>query len=231
MFWFPGNGGRVSTLRKGLVECWQFEVGASLGKSSLGHEATPVNTPTQVDGRTGNGVQLTAASTQYLSILAASAGDFYPAGADFTVGGWFYLDTLGTQRFLFDRYAASNLCWGVLIQSSNRLAFNVSTDGTAAIAAVITSPTAASGVWNNFMAWRSGDATWVSLNNGAAVSGAVTGALFNGTANLNIGIRNNGASDPWNGRLDTICYWNRALSDVERAAFYRNGVGWGYPFR
>jgi hypothetical protein len=225
MLWLPSYRGRTSSLRGGLVECWQFENAANLGLAAKGHNATATNTPTQVDGKTGYGVQLTAASTQYLQILSGSATDFYPAGADFTVGGWFYLDTLGVQRFLFDRYAASNLCWGVLIQSSNRLAFNVSTDGTAAIAAVITSPTAASGVWNNFVAWRSGDATWVSLNNGTAVSGAVTGALFNTSAHLNIGIRNNGATDPWNGRLDTICYWNRALSDVERTEFYRNGVG------
>jgi len=62
-------------------------------------------------------------------------------------------------------------------------------------------------------------------NSGTLSGGPVTGSIKNSTANALIGARSGGSTEGFNGTLDEVRIYNRALTAAEISALYNSGAG------
>lgn len=220
-----------STLYTGLQAFWKLAEASGTRADEWGdNDLTDNNTVTGNPGKIGNACQFTAANSEYLSVVdnaALSMGDF-----DFTIAGWVYLDSLGVLRWAVSKYGSGTTQeYGIYVDTSNRMNFFVSPDGTLFTLVTNTSVTLTTGTWYFVCAWHDATANTINLsvNNGTAASAAHTTGVWNGPSSFLLGARAAG-TEPWNGRLDAWGVWKKALSASERTTLYNAGTGVEHPF-
>lgn len=218
-----------STLYTGLQAFWKLDEASGTRVDQWGdNDLTDNNTVTQVAGKIGNAAQFTAANSEYLSIVdnaSLSMGDF-----DFSIARWVYLDSLGVSRAVVSKWAGVSSEYVVQTTTANQLQFAVSNNGTAFTDIINTSVTFSASTWYFFVAWHdaTGNTINLSINNGTAASAAHTTGVFNGSSPVQVGAVATAAF--WNGRIDALGIWKKALSAGERTSLYNGGAGLETPF-
>lgn len=103
----------------------------------------------------------------------------------------------------------------------------VSGDGSAQTGKAWTGGALSTGVWA-MLAWQhdaAGNTVGISVNGAAFQTAGHTTGIFNGTSRFNIGESGLNAFQYWDGLIDMVGVWKRALSGAEITELYNAGAG------
>jgi hypothetical protein len=230
-------------LSDNIVSYWKLDAasGNASDSSASGYTLTNNNTATYGAAVLNNGVTMSAASSQYLSISNASGPSLGVIG-NLTIAMWVNLTTLmGTN----DGYMLA----GKAFISPNSLGYYFYLDdqsGTKNIHFVAGSNGSA---WTDVsVTWTPSATTWYHLavtyntsgssnvkfylngsQQGATKTNANTSIFNPTTAAFMLGHRNDGVYN-YNGKMDEVGVWARELSGSEISQLYNGGAGLSYPF-
>jgi hypothetical protein len=199
---------------KGLVGYWKFEEGSgttAYDSSGNGNNGTWSGTGTHyTTGKVGSYSGQFATTTSDYVVTPTS--NLFAFSGDFTLSGWFYIPQLPSTYFVYKASATSGGLSALI--GPNR--FSV---GKSLISEnVIISYTPPTSQWFYLVFVRSGATVYCYYNGTQIGSGTFTWSYPAG--NTIIGIDGNYASYPFNGLIDDVRIYNRALSSAEISAIY-----------
>jgi len=197
---------------------------------------TEVNTPTAAtgfDGEANGAYQLTASSSEYLSVADNAALDIT---GDMTIEAWVYADSTPStnQRGIVAKWAGSNEAYRFLNKdiggSTAGLAFRVDTSGGEGEASWAYSLSASQWYYLAVTYDQStGTATlYVDGVSQGTSSTSQTGAINSTGADLKIGLDDSAGSGYWDGRIDEVKISTRIKSAEEIAKYYSGTVSAKY---
>lgn len=177
-----------------------------------------VNSPTWSTGKIGNALTFDGAN-DYAVMPSNSAISQFGTG-EFTVSVW-YKSSSATDQFLIDnKTAGTNLAgYDVFLSPSGAANFRVA-DGTTQHVAI--SPIGLSdGLWHHLVGTRSSAGLKIYID-GTQAGTNTNGGAFNVTnsTNMYFGSYNSTPSLPFNGSMDEVRFYNRALSATEISNMY-----------
>lgn len=218
----------------GLKGYWSFngqDVRSTLAydRSGAGNDGTLTLGPVPAIGKIGQSLNFDG-SDDYVSVNDADSLDIGDTD-DLTLVGWFYRDTFTTDDVLMAKrnttLAASAGYIAYLESTSDKIYFEVS-DGTDEYQLVSTATFATAG-WNHFaIVWDQDSAANSEIYvNGVADSAVDTGTIgsigdLSNTRPFGLGVTSL-AAGPYDGRIDEMRMYKRALSAAEIAALYNQG--------
>jgi hypothetical protein len=215
-----GSATLVLTITNGLVLYWKLDETSgtvAADSSGNGYNGTVINGGAWSAGEINGGLSLNAASSQYVVTASSLSSQF--AGGNVTIAVWFkattggvIVDELGGQ--------ALNASW-------HDSQIEILDDGTVHVRvwnnAGLTLGTVSFGTWNHaILRYNNATQTTDGFLNGVKSAGSVSGAkqwpgalyyALGGTDTTNLG---SGAY--FNGVVDDLHIYNRALSDAEASA-------------
>jgi|GEM_PF-4116603 hypothetical protein len=211
---------------------WKLSGGVWTDTSGNGNDlAASASAPTQTTGH-GGGANLAASfvhtSSQYLHITDATQ-----TGLDITwsitISGWVKPTRNGVVEILWSKSGASGqYSYGVYRNTGNQIVFQLSANGTSNTSA-ISSTTVLKDNMYHVACVSDGTDMRIYINGSLAVTPvSYTGSIFNSNSDLVIGA--NGPKDNyfWNGTLDDVAIWSRALSAGEVSQLYALGDDFPY---
>ena len=204
----------------GPVAWWKFdETSGTIASDSSGNNntGTLINGPVFVSGRINNALSLDGINE---FVDAANPTSLQITGR-LTVSAW--INTKTGDGVPVSKYNFSNntRSWRLYVTPTNILAFTVSSDGVAA--QDLQSPTSISlNTWQYITATYDGARITLYINGTSVASTPYTAGLFNSSAHVIVGDNANGGN-PFNGQIDDVRIYNRALSATEVSALY-NGA-------
>ena len=218
----------MADLTEGLVAHWpldEVDGNVAVDASGNGHDGTLENGPEWTDdSRMGTGALSFDGVDDVVSIGSFDVVD----GSGITIAGWFMLETLGDDPRLISKATAGSTGdhWYMLgVKSSeNRLRLRLKTDGT-------TGDLKAGSI--DVDVWIHAAATWDGSTMFLYQDGVEVGALPKGgdldvdpKVEMAIGNqpRASGDSAPFNGIIDDVAIWNRALTAKEINELMANGI-------
>jgi RHS repeat-associated protein len=115
--------------------------------------------------------------------------------------------------------------------TSDRFIFYASYDGTNFNGVTANNfGSLSTGTWYYVAAWYDGSGSLnIQVNNGTPNTTGWAHSIYDGTADFEIGGRNDNGGTFANGRIDEVSFWKRMLTATERAALYDSGAGCQYP--
>lgn len=170
-----------------------------------------------------NAADFNASNLEYLS---SSSSDF-KTGSAFAISCWVQVDAVIGQQVIFGRLAGGgNICYELVLSSSNKWAFTTGFNGTGAEVQVADSGTVMPDTWYFLMCYYDGATeTGISVNGGAFTTATVTG-VFVGTTDALIG--RDGFGTYLTGGLDDLAFWSAKPTDDLRDSVYNSGSGKAY---
>jgi hypothetical protein len=218
-------------LKDNLVAVWELDEASGNAIDVHGpHDATETDgTIGAASGPSGlSGARdLEAGDTEWFAV--ADHADLSGADADWSVCGWFYIESAGTRVVVSKWLTTGNQREFQVLTISGILRFTVSGNGTAATS-VDDTTSLSTATWYWFCCWHDAAANTINIqvNNGTPVSIAHSTGTLNGTGNFVLGAQSAGGS-PWDGLLAQIAYWKgRYPTSDERAEIYAAGAGLPY---
>ncbi len=206
----------------GLAGAWSFEEGngtTATDGSGRGNTGTlsgfalSGSTSNWVTGRIGRALNFDG-SDDYVSVADSTALD---VSTSFTMSGWVKLAATGEDSAIFDSGTQSNH-WLVQIESvSNKIDFV-----ERAIADNVSNTSLTAGTWYHVVVVKSGDSgtNLTFYLNGQADGTASVGSVTVPSGNKTIGNWTESNAQTFNGGIDEVHIYNRALSATEVAALY-----------
>ncbi len=143
-----------------------------------------------------------------VTIADNAAFDF---STGFTAEAWLNPDELSTQTYL-SQYDTNQKAFAFILLASGRVEFTVTTDGTTDEYFESTA-TIAAGEWSHVALTFDGATMKAYINGVATGTNAVAGTMFDSTAPIEIGARNN--AHFFNGSIDEVRIWSRVLTATE----------------
>lgn len=229
----------VSSLLYGLAAYWSLDEAsdgsapvARLDSTAYNNDLSDNNTTPSAAGKIGNAAAFTAANQEYLYI--ADNASLSMSDHDFMVCGWVYLTTKATNQHILNKWVAATANREYALyydQATDRFRFIATTDGITSVSAyadAFGSPSI--NTWYFFSAYHNSETNfiYISINNGAANSGAISGGIFNGNSNFVIGALI--GSIYGSARVDEVGVWKRLLTSAEQISLYNTGAGLSRPF-
>lgn len=219
------------TLTTGLQAWYNLEADGTDEFST--NNMTGTGGPTFTTGKIGNAVSVVRASTQYESI-ASSLGY---SGSSYSISGWIYVTSTPASGQLYTLADVSettnntDLWIGYYNNAGTPSIFAARTRHGTADDGPITAQTLTLNTWYHWAVTYDG-ANVRSYLNGSLLGGptAASGTGGVGTATVAY-IGTGGAGNTahlFDGRLDLVGYWNKALSTTEISDLYNGGAGNAY---
>ena len=143
-----------------------------------------------------------------ITIEDNAAFDF---SSGFTAEAWINPDVLGTQTYL-SQYANGQEAFAFILLASGKIEFTITKNGSTDLYFESLTPITA-GSWSHVALTFDGTTVRAYINGVASGTNAVSGTLFNSTAPIEIGARNN--AHFFNGNIDEVRIWTRVLSAAE----------------
>lgn len=234
---------QFNLLSDGLVSFWRLEEkdGQTSFRDSLGtNDLTEGGAVTQATGAdvTSHSAfgQTISGGGNYLEIVDGSQTGLEPGAGDFSIGGWLKTtgDGSGSNRSFISKYASDpqfsyTLLIGGSVAGANKVRFVWSDDGSAQDTYTTDSDTVTQNQWNHVvLVWdRSGTpAIYIDgVESASTIGGSVTD-IKNSTAPFRLGER--GTNDfPFDGVMDEVFYFDRALSVDDVSNIYQYGISDG----
>lgn len=225
----PLEARRMLSLSSGLQGYWQFE-GDGLDSSEYGRDLVIEGGAGFAPGRFGQALDLHRDNAQY-AVRPMSDAAFNLGGGDFTIQIWInfangWTSTSPHSYTLIEKFVgASGPGWSFEINydsaSTQKLTFH------GAGSSVSTAVPFTTDHWHHLIVRRSGSTFTLFFDGQPALTATRTAAVSENEMPLLIGKRNapSGQNHAFDGRLDDVATWNRALSDSEIAALSNQGTG------
>ncbi len=207
----------------GLVVWYKFDETSgttAYDSSGNGRNATLVNGPTWVAGRSGNAVNLDG-SNDYVSLPAGMVSGL----SDFTIATWVRLDTTGSWRRVFDFGTGTTVNMFLTPQSSaGTVRFAITTGGASAEQRINGTAALPTGSWVHVAVTKAGNVGTLYVNGTAVGTNSnmtlSPSSLGNTTQNW-LGRSQYSADAYLDGQLDDFRIYNRALSAAEISSLYQ----------
>lgn len=230
MFTYPvfGGGGLVgdlSSIKTNLMAWWTLDQTSGTRTDSHGsyHLNLPYGTTSYRAGKHGNAFDTTNAG--FYAIDTAGSAAFNFGHGDFSLAGWFYLDTFQLNRALLSKIGAQG--WMLYFDApvSNRLSFWISGSPLAAH----TWDAGDTGRWVFVKAYHDGvnDEVGLALDDADFTTEAYSGGTGSTNNYFLMGAYNN-IGGQIDGALDEWGIWNRVLTPAEWVGLYNAGAGVAY---
>ena len=193
---------------------WRLESDGS-DETANNYDLTAVNSPTHATGKFGNGVDLERDNTTYYKVASATNLNITSSK---TVSCWIKPESTGLWQTILTHSDGTTTGYDFFLTASNTIRFG--DWGLTTNDSISSDITLAVGTWYHVVGiW---DATnnvisvWV---NGVKKSLATTGSSASDTGELRIGADRT-SSNAFDGIIDDVAVFNRALSDYEVKALY-----------
>lgn len=219
---------RPSTLNSGLVGWRTFDGkdvvnGAAIDSSISGNNGNMFGIATSTfysAGKIGQGFNFDGVN-DYVNM-----GDVLDASsASMSVSAWIKLNKLNAnQKIVYKNHSVSPWeSWELYIDTANEASFQMANTSASYFSAG-TDPLSA-GVWYHLVGVKNGNDLSIYLNgvNGSSWTGTVSGTVQNGNGGLLFGVDAVGGSSLFNGIIDDVRIYNRALSAAEIKLLYNMG--------
>jgi len=213
-----------SSLRQGLVGAWCPSLGASglslIDRSGQNNHGTLTNMGEQDNWRaSGSGVALNFDGTDDLVLSPASQPYQFASGKSFTASAWIYPAANKNHSIA----SFGNNGWDLYVSLGNYLEFaktNVANAGSSAATNGVTL-----NKWTHVSITNIVGSTVEFFINGVSVRTAAFTSTYTYTSEFRVGSTQS-QSLAWNGQLDDIRVYNRALTPPEiRLLASRRGIG------
>lgn len=194
------------------------------------YDLTNNNTVTFTAGKVGNAATFSAASSQYLS--HADNADFSMGDVDFTVAAWIKTSATGTVAGMVGKFTtATNDREYILRRRFGEPRFVVSSAGNVESASADRGSDISTGTWYFVVGVHdaANDEIILYVDNETPVTTAYSSGVFDGVAAFTIGARAT-PSNYFDGQIDEVAVWKRALSPSEIAELYNSGSGRDYAY-
>ncbi|MBI4354675.1 MAG: S8 family serine peptidase [Candidatus Omnitrophica bacterium] len=194
-----------------LRAAWRFE-GNAQDSSGHGNHGT-VNGVTAVAGKMGQGYAFTRASR---GITIPGSASLALGGGDMTVAAWVYPRTIGNYQTVYDNPGRHYAFW-LYNSGGGQGKGYVEFGGTQGGGWIDITPAFTAGAWQHLVVMRQGRTVKVYRNGmlaGTRALGQPGRNLPPGTA-LSLGANPSGGGTPWDGMLDEVHLYDRALTDAE----------------
>ncbi len=159
-----------------------------------------------------NGLHFSNSASNRVTIPDNAAFDF---SSGFTAEAWIKADVLATRN-IFSQYGSSQEAFSLFLKSGGIFEFTVTTDGNTDLYFDTTNTGIVTGTWYHVAVTFDGTTMRAFVDGVASGTKAVSGTMFNSTAPVEIGSRNNGHY--FDGTIDEVRFWSRALTQTEIAA-------------
>jgi hypothetical protein len=156
-----------------------------------------------------NGLHFLNSGSTRVTIPDNVAFDF---SSGFTAEAWIKADALATRN-VFSQYGSSQEAFSLFLLSDGTFEFTVTTDGSTDQYFTTNNTGISTGVWHHVAVTFDGSTMRAYVDGVASGTGAALGAMFNSTAPVEIGARNN--AHFFDGTIDEVRFWSRALTQAE----------------
>lgn len=221
-------------LSSGLVGYWPFDGNTTnwltgttrdLSNNSINGSLVGLSTTTSsVAGKIGGALKFSSASAQEVSLGTTPANITFAYNQPFSISLWAKASaTVGSGVFnrMVSTSATSNRFEYFVMASNNAFSFNVGKNGIGD--ASVAGPTFVLGQWYHLIGVYNGTNINFYINGVSVGTAAYTyGALSNPDGILSIG-GGGAAGNTFDGSIDDVRIYNRALSAAEAAQLYKNG--------
>jgi hypothetical protein len=218
----------------GLVSLWLLEEASGARADAVGsNDLTDNNTVGQstADPKEGDAcADFEAGNSEYLSITDAAQAGLGVTG-NLTICGWAKPETNGVNGALAAKYTAGGdqRSYALYLSSTGSARAILSGDGSATVTAESPGSQWSAGTWIHVAVVYDGTDIRVYLDgalasNGASNPATYSGGIYNSSAAFNIGAWNAGASLWFDGLLDEMAVFDRALSADEVAGIAAYGI-------
>lgn len=168
--------------------------------------------PSFVTGKYGKAIELTGSSTKYVDL-----GNVLNITGNFSVAAWIKPTALG-DVFIYAKDVSGSRGFGFGITSSGEISSEK--EGTPLLNS--TSAGIPVGLWTHIAQVYDGT-NWKQYRNGVEVGSVAGTAIPSSTASVMIGRRAYvGAEQPFNGLVDDLNVWNRALTAAEVLTIFKD---------
>jgi chitodextrinase len=181
------------------------------------------------NGRNGtlqNGATIAGTNNKYLLLDGSNdrvdLGTWEISGNQMSISVWAWLDTnQNDQRIISKSTDTSNQNWALFVRTQGDIGFRITPQGGGLngiyTEANYTMPT---GEWVHLVTTYDGSVRKIYANGIERVSGAFTGDIQTGTQRVVIGDNEPSGSRPWNGKIDDVRVYDRALTPNEIGELY-----------
>ncbi len=217
-----------------LVSLWLLEEASGARADAVGsNDLTDNNTVGQstADPKEGDAcADFESGNNEYLSITDAVQTGLGVTG-NLTICGWAKPETNGVNGALAAKYTAggNQRSYALYLSSTGSVGATISGDGSATVTAESPGSRWSAGTWIHVAVVYDGTDIRVYLDgalasNGASNPATYSGGIYNSSAAFNLGAWNAGASLWFDGLLDEMAVFDRALSADEVAGIAAYGI-------
>ena len=223
-----------NSLSQSMRGSWFLDDGSGTNATDASGNANTLamtGSPSWVAGQVGPYALDFSGSGQYLSVADPASGVLdFGDGADFTISGWFNRDTFAADHTIVAKKNDQTTNAGYVVWIDNNgstdyLSAEIS-DGTDTYSAIGTTDLSSTG-WHQFsIVWDDSNGLYIYLD------GKLDGSTTSSTASINslanaLAFRIGAESDagvPFDGKIDNITLYGRALSTNEVSTLYQTAV-------
>ncbi len=210
------------SLLTNIVAYWKTDEASGNAADSVGSNTLSNTSCSYAAGKINNGVTTTGGRMTSGTSPVSGSGDW-------SVSCWYKSSASGSFQFLWDMGQSgggAKTSIGLWSRNINRLAL---TDPAAGDLFIGTNSTTIDGNWHHVVVTKSGNVFTSYVDN--VVDGTATVSGWSLGSNLfKLGIAVDNSSYNWQGMLDEVGVWSRALTTGEISELYNNGAGLQYPF-
>lgn len=215
----------INSLWTGLLT---YHTGDNTPNDALGvANGTLTNGATYATGKINNGFSLDGVN-DYVDLGAVSAYNF--GTSDFSISFWINWGASGPNKAIFSigGYATTDLSLSIYANSDKISVWRRASGGSYSLIGDTTAGTININTWYNVVLRRNGSTIDVFINNTKyTLTTGASYSLGNSTGTCMIG--ENGYGLYYQGKVDELGVWSRALSDSEVTELYNSGSGKQYP--
>lgn len=221
----------VNAVWTDVTAYWTMNEASGTREDSIGSaDLTPTaSDPASVSGKLGNAADLERDNTQYFS-TADAAGLSFSGTDSFSISAWIKLETTGTRMRVISKWGASAAVqdWELTINATLGPFFAVSDSATTAS---INDGTALNTDWHHIVAVFDNANNELRLyldGSQCATPVAETNDPTDSSSTIYVGNDYDG-SDAFDGLIDDLCLFRKALTDANVTTLYNGGNGRAYP--
>lgn len=212
-------------LTDNLVGYWKMEEASGVRADAHStNDLTDNNTVTSATGKIDEAADFETSNSEFLSVASSAA---LQANTSITVQAWVNLESEPAFAMIVTRDVDTSVREFLLSYSSISDRFSFTRLGVGEVTANDFGAVS-TGTWYHLIGWynESSGELGISVNGVANSSVGTTGVVTVGNAEFQIGAREySGAEQYWDGLIDEVAYWKRAITSDERTELYNSGNG------